>query len=114
MANEFLTITDGEFSLQESDVKNQFHFFRNDGKVLEKADYNRPVEFYQVYLMEKMSTGEITGIVMNHFRFEVSDDGKCIRLTIMDVDENEDNSRNSIANQKQPNLFKRLLKRIFG
>lgn len=114
MANEFLTITDGEFSLQESDVKNQFYFFRNDEKVLEEADYDKPMEFYQGYLIEKMSTGEITGIVMNNIRFEVSDDEKCIRLTIMDVDENEDNSRNSIANQKQPNLFKRLLKRIFG
>ena len=112
MANEFLAISDGTFTLSETENKNQFYFYRNDGGVLSDID-REPLDLYQAYIMRKMMNGEITDIVMNNIYSETSDDGKCIRLTISDIGAKTTNS-NSTVKQKQPNFFKRLFHKIFG
>lgn len=38
MANEFLAVTDGTFTLSETENKKQFYFYRNDKKVLTNID----------------------------------------------------------------------------
>lgn len=113
MANELLAISDGTFTLSESENKNQFYFYRNDGNVL--TDISRePMDMYQVYIMRKMMSGEITEMVMNNIYSEMSDDGKCIRLTICDIGEEPSSKTNSVAKTKRPNFLKRVFNKIWG
>ena len=113
MANEFLAVSDGTFTLSETENKNQFYFYRNDGEVL--SDIGRePMDLYQAYIMRKMMNGEITDMVMNNIYSETSDDGKCIRLTICDIGEKPSGSSNSTVSKKRPNFLKRLFHKIFG
>ena len=113
MANEFLAISDGTFTLSETENKNQFYFYRNDGNVLTDID-REPMDLYQAYIMQKMMNGEITDMVMNNIYSEMSDDGKCIRLTICDIGEKPVKNTNSTVSNKQPNFLKRLFHKIFG
>lgn len=113
MANEFLTVSDGTFTLSETQNKNQFYFYRNDRGVLTDID-REPIDLYHAYIMKKMMNGEITDTVMNNIYSETSTDGKCIRLTISDIGEKPRSSNNSTASQKHPNILKRLFHKIFG
>ena len=112
MANEFLAVSDGTFTLSETENKNQFYFYRNDGEVLTDID-REPMDLYHAYIMRKMMNGEITDIVMNNIYSETSDDGKCIRLTICDIGEKTAINNNSTVSDKQPNFLKRLFHKIF-
>ncbi len=113
MANEFLAVSDGTFTLSETELKNQFYFYRNDGEVLTDID-REPMDLYQAYIMRKMMNGEITDMVMNNIYSETSDDGKCIRLTICDIGEKTVKSNNLTGRKKQSNFIKRLINKIFG
>jgi len=105
VSKELKALSNGEFTLAETEVENQFYFYRNDGKIL--GDVGRiPMDFYQQYIMSKMMNGEITEIVMNNILFETSDDGKCIRLTTSDIGEPPKTKPN-----KKPNFFKRIFKK---
>lgn len=50
MANEFLAVTDGTFTLSETKNKNQFYFYRNDGEVLSDID-GEPMDLYHVFYL---------------------------------------------------------------
>ena len=113
MANDFLAVSDGTFTLSETENKNQFYFYRNDGEVLTDID-REPMDLYHAYIMCKMMNSEITDIVMNNIYSETSDDGKCIRLTICDIGEKPTRNKNSTVSDKQPNFLKCLLHKIFG
>ena len=112
MANEFITVSDGTFTLQETENKNQFYFYRNDGEVLADID-SEPMDLYHAYIFQKMMSGEITSMVMNKIYSERSEDGKYIRLTICDIGEKHENNKNSIVS-KQPSFLKRLFHKVFG
>ena len=112
MANEFQAVSDGTFTLQETENKNQFYFYRNDGDVL--ADLDRePMDLYHAYIMQKMMSGEITDMVINNIYSETSEDGKCIRLTICDICEKTANHNNSTVST-QPSFLKRIFHKVFG
>lgn len=111
MSKGFNTLSNGEFTFAETDVKNQFYFYRNDGEVLGEVD-RLPMDFYQQYIMKKMMDGEITEMVMNNILFETSDDGKCIRLTVSDIGETP--KAEEKPKTKKSNFFKRIFKKIFG
>lgn len=113
MANEFLAVSDGTFTLSETENKNQFYFYRNDGEVLTDID-REPMDLYQAYIMRKMMNGEITHMVMNNIYSEISDDGKCIRLTICDIGEKPTSKNSSTVSQKKTNGLRRLFQKIFG
>ena len=113
MANKYLSISDGTFILHETENKNQFYFYRNDGEVLTDID-REPLELYQAYIMMKMLTGEITDDVKKNIYSEKSEDGKCIRLTIRDIDEKTVQYNDSSASNKNPNFLKRFFYKIFG
>lgn len=125
MENEFWGVTDGTFTLQETEKENQFYFFRNDGGILTDVGIE-PVDFYHAYIMQKMMNGEIKGAVMGNIRMEMSEDETCMRLTICDFTEIQENDEQSVSEgsvgeneenipQKQPeNFLKRLFHKIFG
>ncbi len=113
MANDFLAISDGTFTLSETENKNQFYFYRNDGEVLTDID-REPMDLYHAYCMRKMMNGEMTALVINNLLLEISDDEKCIRLTICDIGEKSAINTNSTVSNKQPNFLKRLIHKIFG
>ena len=112
MANKFLAVSDGTFTLQESENKNQFYFYRNDGEVL--TDVNEELmDLYHAYIFQKMVNGEIN-MVMNNIYSEISGDGKCIRLTISNIGEKLERDQNSTVSDKPSGFMKRLLHKIFG
>lgn len=90
MTNKFLTVSDGTFTLAETENKNQ------------------------LYIMQKIMNGDINDIVMNDIYSEISDDKKCLRLTICDILEPTSENDNSNNSKKQPNFFKKLFKNLFG
>lgn len=93
------------FTLSETEDKNQLLFYRNDGEVLEgdlKDFEGKVLYLYESYVACKMMTGEIPGSFDFELDSEMSDDNKCIRLTF------------SERNEKKPNIFKRLINKIFG
>jgi len=112
MANNFYAISDGTYTLQESDNPNQFYFYRNDGKVLTDID-REPMDLYHAYIMNKMMNGEITDMVMNNIYSQMSSDHTTIRLTISDIGE-DPVPRESSASHEKPSFWKRLFKKIFG
>lgn len=81
MASEFLTISDGTFTLSETEIKDQFYFYRNDRKVLTDIE-DEPMALYQAYLVRKIMNGEVADKIIHHIYSETSDDSKCIRLTV--------------------------------
>lgn len=112
MANEFLAISDGTFILSESENKNQFYFYRNDGGVLTDID-REPIDLYTAYTIKKLMDGEIADMVMHNISLETSDDGKCIRLTVCDMGDKSKPNINSTVSNKRPNFLKRLFHKIF-
>lgn len=126
MSKDLYALSDGTFTLVETQNKNQFLFHRNDGDVL--GDVGRiPMDFYQTYIAHKMMSGEITDIVMNDTCFETSIDGKYIRLTVSEIGKHkgtelqdckpvEEREKQHIAGKEHPkqNIFKRIFKRVFG
>ncbi len=126
-------ISDGTFTLQESENENEFFFFRNDGQVLEGID-DEPSAFYQAYIMQKMMNGEINGMVMSNLHWQMSTDGKVIRGTVEDFrtyEEEEETSeesetdentfevspiliRSSTSYKEKKGFWKRLKEKIFG
>lgn len=113
MANEFRAVSDGTFTLQETENKNQFYFYRNDGEVLTDID-REPMDLYQAYIMQKMMNGEITDMVMNDIYTEISEDGKIIRLTTCNIGEKTVHQNNSTTKNEKSNFLKRLIHKIFG
>jgi len=124
MSKELQAFSDGTFLFAEDENGKQFYFYRKDGEVLGDVG-RRPMDFYQHYIMTKMMSGEITGMVANNLKFEESADGKCIRITVVDefgeseskkeeIKPIEETAEESIQPNPQTNFVKRMLKKIFG
>ena len=113
MANEFLAVSDGTFTLSETKNKNQFYFYRNDGNVLTDIDRKPMMDLYHTYIfMYKIMNDEIPYIVNNNICSEISDDGKIIRLTIHDIGHTKQVKKSNV--KKKPNFLKYLLHKIWG
>ena len=112
LANGFNAVSDGTYILQETENKNQFYFYRKDGEVLTDID-REPMDLYQAFIMQKMMNGEITDMVMSNIYSEISDDEKCIRLTVSDIRSSSAQETNSSV-KKKPNFLKRLFHKICG
>lgn len=111
MSDEILKISDGTFTLVESENENQFYFYRNDDGVL--TDINRePMDLYHALIMHKMLRGEITNVVINNMHSEISDDGKTIRLSISNISDQTISQGNS-TDIKQTNFLKRFFHNFF-
>ena len=108
MGIEFFTVSDGTYTLVETENRNQFYFYRNDKEVLTEV-YNEPLDLYQAYVMRKMMCGEITSMVMKNICSQISDDGKCLRLTVSEAGEDVIKSNNLTDNPRKPNFLNRLI-----
>lgn len=114
MEKNYLSVSDGTYTLQEGENKNQFYFYRNDGEPLTDDIGIKPIDLYHAYIIKKMMDGEIKDLVMNNIYSEISDDKKVIRLTTCDIGEKTESGNDSVARTKEPSFFKRLLNKIFG
>ncbi len=114
MSKEYLTISDGTFTLSESENENKFYFYRNDRGVLTDID-REYMDLYQSYITHKMINGEITGAVMSNICAEISDDEKVMRLTVCEFGEKPVEYVKAIVREdKRPNFIKRLFNKIRG
>ena len=85
MKKGYFTVSDGTFSLSETDVKNQFYFYRNDGGELTENGHE-PMDLYQVYIMHQMMSGKMdVEAVCQDIKYEMSGDRKVIRMTVRDT-----------------------------
>ena len=113
MAQDYNAITDGTFSLQESDDKKQFYFYRNDGGKL--TDQDDPMDLFHAYIMSKMMSGEITGMITSNIRCEKSEDDTTLRITLLDFTETPISiDITPDYENKQPGFLKRWFHKIFG
>lgn len=117
------TLTDGTYTLAETEKKDQLVFFRNDHGVLRNIGTSH-LELYSKYLIKKSRTGEIQqSVYTNEISFEISEDGKLIRLTVSDDLEKNPNLRlvearkkesPSAATKHRMNFFKSIKRKLFG
>jgi len=135
MSEKCYGITNGTYTLQETGEQGKFHFYRNDGKVLEQDVGRMPIELYQAFITNKMFKGEITEIVaMNVYYDRRSTDGKAILVEAYEPGtepwkdnskegekksrEQADSSNNqeskNIPEQEKPSFWERIVKKIFG
>ena len=88
MSEMYNAVTDGVYVLQEGENKNQFFFFRKDGGEI-NHDEADPMELYQSYVCRKMIESNNPQMVFGNLKFETSVDNKCIRITVMDFEERD-------------------------
>ena len=86
MGRKYLSVTDGTFSLSETDVKNQFYFYRNDGGTIDVDVLSKePMDLYQAYIIRQMMTSQMNlAVTWKDIELELSDDRKVILLTAWD------------------------------
>ena len=111
MERQYVSVTNGIFTFTETDIKNEFLFYRNDGNVLGKIS-REPVELYYDYMINKMFNGEIDQIVRNDINYPQYSDAKFIKVIITN-NESATNKGTGVI-KKQPNLFQKLIKKFFG
>ena len=116
MADDYNAISDGTYVLCETDVENQFMFFRKDEQVLTEIIDDELMDLYHAYLARKMFDGEIAAEpFMGNVCLEMSDDRTCIRLTVNPIGQAPTGLKStSVANSQKPNFLKRWLQKIFG
>ena len=119
MAEKFNAIANDTYVFIEGDNPNQFFFYRKDGEVLGDIDHE-PMDFYHAWVMEKMMSGEIDGMVANNVLTELSADGKCMRITVKEIAKGPiiqidlDGDEESNKPVKKENWFQRLKRKWFG
>ena len=102
---ELKVLSNGEYKFAETENNSQFNFYRNDGEVL--GDVGRlPMEVFQDYIFNKMLSGELTTAVATNIKFEMSDDGRCLRMTTLGYGSKEP--------VEQTGVIKRLVRSLFG
>lgn len=111
MTNDFFAVSDGTFTLSETENKNQFYFYRNDGGILKDVG-SKPQVLYQTYIIHKMMNDDTIDTVMHNIDYETSNDGRCIKLTI-DNSINEKVSKTITMYHKDSSFLKRLFHKIF-
>lgn len=117
MSEKKLTgVTNGEYTLEEIKVGEQFYFFRNDHEALGNVGI-LPIEMYARYLIQKMREGEIDDRYTREINYELSDDRKVLRLTISEHTKRElyivKSNESEAPEVTEPNFFKRVFAKWF-
>lgn len=103
--------TDGYYILEETDVKNQFHFFAKDGKCLKNINEKDILSLLALFLLEDAEKAKKTF----RFLYEISYDRKVIRITVQENDEEQPKEVSTV--KPRPNFLKKidmLFKEVFG
>lgn len=103
---ELKTLSDGEYVFAETKIKNQYHFYREDGQKLGEVG-NIPMDMYRNYMCMKMFEGGVTNMVANNIRFDTSDCDTCIRITTFALGEKDP------FEQREEKGLKSLVKSLF-
>ena len=111
MSKEVTVVTNGTYTLEETEVENQFHFFRNDHGVLEEIG-TLPIEMYARYMVQMEREGQINNGCEVELFFEISEDKKVLRLTAVESTKPKlhivKNEQYVAPNVTEPNFFKRV------
>ena len=81
MSKKLTGVTNGEYTLEEIREGEEFWFFRNDNGILRNIG-TLPVEMYARYLVQKMNEGEIDNGYTRELNYELSVDGKVLKLML--------------------------------
>ena len=84
MSKGKIAFTDGTYTFDETGIRNQFYFYRNDRKAIGKMGSNDIMIFYSQYLLHKVEEGELPEEYAGEISVEISTDGKCIRMVTID------------------------------
>ena len=116
MSERKIAFTDGTHTFAETGVKNEFYFYRNDRNVLGKTGINDVMTFFSQYLLHKVEDGEIQNVYAGEINFEISTDGKCIKMIVSDKPARKPNLHivkttekipDATEDQPKPNFFTR-------
>ena len=116
MSNELTGVTNGEYTLEETKLEEQFYFFRNDHGTLGNVG-TLPIEMYARYLIQKMREGEIDDRYTREIRYELSEDRKVLRMTISEHTQSElyivKNNESEAPKVTESNRFKSVFAKWF-
>ena len=118
MSKGKIALTDGTYTFAETEVKNEFYFYRNDRNVLGKMGSNQVMHFFSQYLLRKVEEGEIQDVYAGEIDFQLSTDGKCIKMIVADKPARKPNLHivktaegerlpDATEEQAKPNFFQR-------
>ena len=116
MSKGKIAFTDGTHTFAETGVKNEFYFYRNDQNVLGKMGSNDVMLFFSQYLLKKVEEGEVQDVYAGEIDFQLSTDGKCIKMIVTDKPARKPNLRivktaeelpDATEEQPKPNFFQR-------
>ena len=116
MSKGKIAFTDGTHTFAETGVKNEFYFYRNDREAIGKLGSNDVMIFFSQYLLKKVDEGEIQDVYAGEINFEISTDGKCIKMIVADKPARKPNLRilktteelpDATEEQPKPNFFHR-------
>lgn len=118
MSKGKIAFTDGTYTFAETGVKNEFYFYRNDRNVLGKMGRNEVIQFFSQYLLKKVEEGAIQDLYAGEINFEISADGKCLKMIVADKPARKPNLRivktaegyglpDATEEQPKPNFFQR-------
>ena len=107
MKNEPLVISNGIYTLSETENEEQLKFFRNDEEVLDNIG-DKPIEFYYAYLIKKIANKELEETAEYTASFELSDDKKYVMVNIINT------KKKSYIKEKKMNILERIYCKIFG
>lgn len=105
MPKKSIKVTDGTFSLIESEVKNQLYFYREDGAPLGDVE-NMPLVLFSQYLVCRADEEELPKFYEAEFLCEISKDGKVIRLTV--TEPNDPSVTEKPQQRHEPTFFERI------
>lgn len=116
MSKEVTVVTNGTYTLEETKVENQFHYFRNDHGVLEEIG-TLPIEMYARYMLQMAREGLIDNWYEIKLFFEISEDRKVLRLTAVEATKPQlhiiNNEQYEVPDVTKPNFFKRVFAHWF-
>ena len=111
MSKEVTVVTNGTYTLEETEVENQFHFFREDHGVLEDVG-TLPIEMYARYMVQMARDGQIDNWYEVQIIYEISDDNRILRLTAVESTKPQlhivKNKQYEAPDVTKPNFFKRV------
>lgn len=114
MSKEVTVVTNGTYTLEETENANQFHFFWNDHGVLEDVG-TLPIEMYARYMVQMAREGLIDNGYETKLFFEISEDKKVLRLTAVEATKPQlhivKNEQYEAPDVTKPNFFKRVFAR---
>jgi len=109
---QYVTITDGTYILSETDLKNEFLFYRKDGGVLGNVG-RIPMDMYEWRMYQNAVYYNINEPIIESIIFERSRDDTVLMMTIMWYEMSEEKEEEVINKAGRGSRIYEFIKKYF-